>query len=118
MPYLRQLLNEQVVSIHLLETATVWLGRSGQCEIVIDDPTVSAVHARIEWLDGRYVLTDESSTNGIHLDGVRVERLELEPGARFTIGTRDFELLKEVPVDLERTLKIKKSWIPGVYYTE
>ncbi len=118
MPYLRQLFNDQVVSIHMLGVETLHLGRSSQCEIAIDDPTVSAIHARIDWLDGRHVLINENSTNGIHLNGSRVERVELEPGIRFTIGTRDFEFLKQVPPDLERTLKIKKSWIPGVYYTE
>lgn len=118
MAYLRQLLNEQVVSIHLLETRTLYLGRSNQCEIAIDDPTVSAIHARVEWHDGRHLVTDENSTNGILVNGARVECVDLEPGTRFTIGTRDFEYLKQVPSELERTRKIKKSWIPGIFYTE
>ncbi|ACR14184.1 ATPase [Teredinibacter turnerae T7901] len=36
----------------------------------------------------------------------------------FTVGTHDFEFLVDLPTGLERTLKIKKSWIPGIYYTE
>jgi class 3 adenylate cyclase len=39
----------------------VHLGRSMQAEFMVDDPRVSRLHARIEWRNGTFVLTDLSS---------------------------------------------------------
>jgi hypothetical protein len=33
------------------------------------------------------------------------------------IGTHTVRLVEQLPDSLQHTLKIKKSWIPGVYYT-
>ena len=39
----------------------VHLGRSDQAEFMIDDPRVSRLHARLDWRNGAFVLTDLSS---------------------------------------------------------
>lgn len=39
----------------------VHLGRADQAEFLVDDPRVSRLHARIEWRNGSFVLTDLSS---------------------------------------------------------
>ncbi len=39
----------------------VHLGRADQAEIVVADPRVSRTHARIEWRNGSFVLSDQSS---------------------------------------------------------
>ena len=41
------------------------LGRSRQCDVVLDDPNVSRQHAEIRPRGGSWVLTDLGSTNGI-----------------------------------------------------
>lgn len=116
MPFLKQSYNGKTLNVFEFEFR-VAIGRGGQCGILLEDPTVSVVHATIEQVDGQYVLIDQDSTNGVIHNGQKVPRLALESATHFTLGTSDFEFLEDLPTDFAKTLKIKKSWIPGVYYT-
>jgi len=104
-------------SIYELGSSTL-IGRSVDNQIVINDPTVSACHAKIVQQGEVFFLSDQKSTNGILIGGQKVTECEMVPGLIFVLGAHEFEFLMEVPKDFEQTLKIKKSWIPGVYYTE
>ena len=48
------------------------IGRDRECDLVIEDLTVSRVHAVLERADGGWVLTDRGSTNGTRVNGWRV----------------------------------------------
>ncbi len=48
------------------------IGRGGQNEIVIDDDSVSSTHARLEFDNGGWRLTDLRSTNGTFVESVRL----------------------------------------------
>lgn len=50
----------------------VHVGRGAQNEVVVDDDSVSAVHARLEYDIGGWRLTDLDSTNGTSVEGVRL----------------------------------------------
>ncbi len=64
------------------------LGRSRQCDVMVDDPNVSREHAEVRPRGGSWVLTDLNSTNGTRLNGGRVERSEvLKPGDEIELGT-------------------------------
>jgi hypothetical protein len=66
----------------------VTLGRSRQCEIVLDDPNVSRQHAEIRPRGGSWVLTDLGSTNGSSVNGRRIDGPEvLKPGDELEFGT-------------------------------
>lgn len=52
--------------------AEMMLGRHAECEVHLDEPTVSRRHAAIRWRDGLWVLIDLDSTNGTWLNGRRV----------------------------------------------
>ncbi|WP_045860585.1 FHA domain-containing protein [Teredinibacter purpureus] len=117
MAYLRHLVNGTTATLYELGESTL-IGRSNDCPIKVDDPTVSGKHAKIEKMDAGWRVVDLASTNGIFANGVRVNETVLGPGVTLAIGTHEFEYLANLPQDLERTLIIKKSWIPGVYYTE
>ncbi|SMF33843.1 FOG: FHA domain [Alteromonadaceae bacterium Bs31] len=117
MAYLRHLVNGNTVTVYQLGESTL-LGRSPECPIKIEDPTVSGRHASIEKLKDGWKMVDQNSTNGIMANGLKVSEVILEQGVIVSIGTHEFEYLATLPNDLERTLKIKKSWIPGVYFTE
>jgi hypothetical protein len=66
----------------------VTLGRSRQCDVMVDDPNVSREHAEVRPRGGSWVLTDLNSTNGLRLNGRRVERSEvLKPGDEIELGT-------------------------------
>jgi Protein of unknown function (DUF3662)/FHA domain len=68
--------------------AGVTLGRSRQCDVVLDDANVSREHAEIRPRGGAWVLTDLGSTNGSSLNGRRIERPEvIKPGDELEFGT-------------------------------
>lgn len=71
------------------------IGRASSNTLVLDDPdrTVSRVHARVIWRDGRHFIVDQGS-NPLQCDGRAPGRgveVELRGGERLTIGS--FELL-------------------------
>ena len=70
------------------------LGRSRECDTVLDDPNVSRQHAELRQEDGGWVIADLGSTNGVKVNGRRVERARLAPGDTVTLGLTDltFEL--------------------------
>ena len=71
------------------------MGRSRQCDVMVDDPNVSRNHAEIRPRGGSWVLTDLGSTNGSRLNGRRLEGSEvLKPGDEIELGTTriEFEL--------------------------
>jgi hypothetical protein len=75
--------------------AGVTIGRSRQCDIVLNDPNVSRQHAEIRPRGGSWVLSDLGSTNGSLLNGRRIESPEqVKPGDEIEIGTSSirFEL--------------------------
>jgi hypothetical protein len=64
----------------------VVLGRSRDCDIVLDDPNVSRHHAEL-FLDTRgWTIKDLESTNGVKLNGERVGSALLNPGDEITLG--------------------------------
>jgi predicted component of type VI protein secretion system len=78
-----------------LDRPAVVLGRSKECDLVVDDPSASRRHAEVRGENGDYWLIDLGSTNGTEVNGKRVDRAKLEPGDVITVGqTRvTFELL-------------------------
>ncbi|WP_158265237.1 FHA domain-containing protein [Blastopirellula marina] len=66
----------------------VWIvGARDTCDIVIDQPTVSGEHCRLEFDDGRVFLEDLQSTNGTYVNGERIyERKQIHPDALVTLG--------------------------------
>ena len=68
--------------------AGVTLGRSRQCDVMLDDPNVSRTHAEVRPRGGSWVLTDLGSTNGSRLNGSRLKGSEvLKPGDEIELGT-------------------------------
>ena len=98
-------------------------GRSKSNQVIIDDRAVSSKHAEItEQDDGEgnsfYLLRDLGSTNGTYINENKIEEKVLRHKDVVRIGWNNFTFQDEDEVDLERTTKVKKSWIPGVYYSD
>ena len=71
----------------LVGPSGVTMGRSRQCDVVLDDPNVSRQHAEVRPRGGSWVLTDLGSTNGSRLNGRDVERPEvLRSGDEIELG--------------------------------
>jgi Protein of unknown function (DUF3662)/FHA domain len=80
---------------NVLSGSRVVLGRSREADIVLQDPNVSRRHAEVRKDDGGgWQIVDLGSTNGIKVNGRRVDNQPLRPGDQVTIGTTDltFEL--------------------------
>ena len=50
----------------------VTMGRAPEVALFVDSPLVSRVHATLAWQQGRWVLTDNGSTNGVFVDARRI----------------------------------------------
>lgn len=50
----------------------VSIGKGSQNDVVIEDDSVSSVHARLEYEGGHWRITDLDSTNGTFVEGVRL----------------------------------------------
>ncbi len=59
------------------------------CEIVLDDPKVSRLHAEIVELEGRVLLIDRKSSNGTWVNDRRVDRHQLADGDIIYFGGRN-----------------------------
>ena len=69
------------------------VGRSGDADIVIDDPYASDLHLRFGVKDGHVVLHDLGSTNGTYVNGRRVTvPLTLAKGDAVQIGKTILEV--------------------------
>src|SRR5205807_5668186 len=55
----------------------VTIGRSRECDIVLTDPNVSRKHAETRPRGGSWVLTDLGSTNGVSVNGRRINGPEV-----------------------------------------
>jgi two-component system, cell cycle response regulator len=64
----------------------VEIGRSERCALQLDVPSVSRLHAHIEWDGSHHVLCDEGSTNGTFLGEEQIQRATLRDGDRFQVG--------------------------------
>ena len=73
--------------IYRLEAPATVLGRSRQCDVVINDPNVSRRHAEVRREGDDYVLVDLDSTNGLTVNGREVKRAALADGDQVQLGT-------------------------------
>lgn len=55
-----------------LNQSSVYVGRSSQCDVIINHESMSRKHCLIEISDGKIFITDLGSTNGVSIDGVRI----------------------------------------------
>jgi hypothetical protein len=64
------------------------LGRSRECEIVIDDANVSRQHAEVRPRGGAWVVSDLGSTNGTRVNGRTINGPEVvRPGDEIEVGS-------------------------------
>ena len=106
-----------------IDNAGLSFGRAASNQVQIDDTAVSTNHAEIvveESDEGKqvYVIRDIGSTNGTFLNEQKVERQPLRHKDIIRVGWNNFVFIDENQRDHEKTDRITKSWIPGVYYKE
>ena len=62
------------------------IGRSPDCDIFLDDVTVSRKHAELLAEDGRFTIRDLGSLNGTYVNRRRIESSPLSDGDELQIG--------------------------------
>jgi hypothetical protein len=79
---------------NVLSGDRVVIGRSRDCDVVVSDPNVSRRHAELRRDDNGWHAVDLGSTNGVKVNGRRVDQVVLRDGDRITVGVSDltFEL--------------------------
>jgi Protein of unknown function (DUF3662)/FHA domain len=73
----------------------VVLGRSRECDIQVEDPNVSRRHAELRQEGAAFWIVDLDSTNGIEVNGRRIQRAKLDPGDIVTVGSTDITFSTE-----------------------
>jgi Protein of unknown function (DUF3662)/FHA domain len=73
----------------------VVLGRSRECDIQIEDSNVSRRHAELRQEGTSFWIVDLDSTNGVEVNGRRVQRAKLDPGDTFTVGSTELTFSTE-----------------------
>jgi ABC transport system ATP-binding/permease protein len=70
------------------------IGRGEECDISINHPSVSRVHAEVQALgDGRYEVVDRESANGIRVNGVELPRGLLDARDMIELGDVVFKFI-------------------------
>ncbi len=98
-------------------------GRTNGNQVQIDDLAVSNEHAQIVYATNdkdqtTYFLEDLGSTNGTFVNEIKIKKQQLCHKDLLRIGWNIFTFIDENEVNFEKTSEIKKSWIPGIYFTK
>lgn len=106
-----------------LDKPKLRIGRDPESDIYIDDGVVSAEHAVIETKEdaqgsSNFYIKDMGSTNSTFVNGEQITTKKLENNDIIRVGWNNFKFIDEAKKDPDKTAKIHKSWIPGVYYTK
>jgi pSer/pThr/pTyr-binding forkhead associated (FHA) protein len=89
----------------------VTVGRAAGCEVVIDDDSVSAKHARLEYDLGAWRITDLASTNGTAIEGVKLAPdvpTPLPYGSTVRFGGVKLQFREVAEVDLDAA---RAGWV-------
>lgn len=94
-----------IIKEYDLSKENVTVGRKPSNDIVLDDPTVSGLHAAFLHMQHTYV-EDMNSTNGIKLNGKTVNKRQLNHGDIIQIGQHEFKFIDDAVQDFEQTVVI------------
>jgi predicted component of type VI protein secretion system len=93
-----------------LDRDMVVVGRHPQCEVRLDSIRVSRRHCCMTQDRGEVVIRDLGSTNGIRINGQRVEKGRLRPGDELSIAHIRFRVEEAGAAD-DRTMADERSII-------
>ena len=82
-----------------IETGLVIVGRSPDCDVVVDSRKISRRHCCIAVGKGQLHLRDLGSTNGCWREGERLDDFSVVEGQEFTIGDAAYRFQWDHPSD-------------------
>ena len=75
------------------------VGRRESCDVCMRFPNISGLHCELAFRDGYWFVRDLNSTNGIKVNGTRVQEKVLLPRDEITIGKRKYSIQYTMPAD-------------------
>lgn len=113
MAYIALIVEDVIINKwELIEEVTI-LGRAKDCDVQIEDQSVSSKHARIvaepdPFLDGNRIMfiEDLKSTNGTKVNGNLISKQKLSDGDSLNIGFTDFQYIENESNNLDETAVI------------
>ena len=92
-------------SIQLEPGDTRTIGRADHADVVIDEPSLSRLHARVCMAaDGAVTVEDLGSTNGVFVNGTRRRVARVAPGDTVRLGALEYRAAPEDPTAIEALL--------------
>lgn len=95
-PVLRMVRGPQVGLEYSLDKDCITIGRNPECDIFLNDMTVSREHAELNSHADAYIIRDLQSFNGVWVNNSTVTQHALRPGDYVQIGKYDF-IYEEIP---------------------
>lgn len=96
-----------------LEEGSILIGRRPDCDVRVDDDTVSGKHALVTVAPSAYMeglldvhIEDQGSTNGTTVNGKVIKRHMLKHGEVAKIGNHEFAMVDEATRGFETTTVI------------
>ena len=77
-----------------LTPGTHTIGRSSRVDIRINSNSISKIHAKIICMDGKVIISDAQSSNGILVNGVKIRNQALKSGDKFGLGDILFDIFE------------------------
>ena len=110
MAELQLLVDDVVMKGFALDKDTIYIGRSQDNDIVIDEESVSTEHARIDLIPNTLMdglidifIEDLKSTNGTFVNDVPVKRQQLQNFDYIRIAFTDFKMVADKGAKLAKT---------------
>jgi FHA domain-containing protein len=63
------------------------VGSGSECQIILEDQSISTRHVSIRYQDGKFTLTDLDSSNGTEVNGAAVSKVPLADGDKVRMGS-------------------------------
>jgi pSer/pThr/pTyr-binding forkhead associated (FHA) protein len=81
------------------------IGRLPQCDLVINEETISARHAKIIQKENHFEILDLNSTNGTFVNGAKIDKKTLRTDDKVKFDVYEFQFIN--PADVARTMVSK-----------
>jgi pSer/pThr/pTyr-binding forkhead associated (FHA) protein/tetratricopeptide (TPR) repeat protein len=91
---------EDRIETHPLNTSRVVLGRAEQCDVFLDDASVSRLHCAIEKRPAGFFVVNLSSSNPVRVNDVETEETRLFDGDRLSMGSLSLTFRSDNPRDI------------------
>jgi two-component system response regulator HydG len=81
------------------------VGRGAECQVQLNDPLCSRIHAKIRYSNGRWSLFDAGSRNGTQVNKAKIDEAVLTDGDEIRLGGTSLRFVDESNID-EQTVEV------------